>query len=535
VTLPPKEPRLALADIQGIAVPGFFKPHHTLIYLRVPKEADLAAYRKQLYHLDVSNGDVTLADRRRARKVAKRAKTTRAALRPREERAVLTAIGFTYAGLLRLAPDAQDISSVAFKHGLARRASLLGDPQDPASPGHPKNWVVGGPHDALDALIVVAGDGRDEVTARAGEIAAAFVKAGAQARVEEGNVRADDPGHEHFGFDDGVSQPGVRGRATDAENDFITERHIDGADVPFTWLYGYPGQDLIWPGELVFGYPATSPDPLIPGPVATGGPAWMANGSFLVYRRLKQDVVAFWKTMRDEAARLATQPGFAGMTDARLAALLVGRWPSGAPVARKPDADDPALGADALANNDFLIDADTPALKIAGERANAYPLAKADPAGVTCPWAAHVRKVNTRDSASDIGGATSTQTKRLLRVGVPFGRSLPAEAKYGDAPDPDAGNRGLLFLSIQSSIEEQFEFLQSRWMNDDARPKTPGGHDMIVGQNGATPDGIRRCTLFGAGLAQAEVRAKVQFVIPTGGAYLFVASISALRTIIAGA
>lgn len=90
------------------------------------------------------------------------------------------------------------------------------------------------------------------------------------------------------------------------------------------------------------------PDPLIPGPPSEAKPAWTRNGSFLVYRRLLQDVGLFWRTMRDEeAARLAALPGFAGLDDEHLASLLVGRWPSGAPLLRVPMKDDPSLGAGA--------------------------------------------------------------------------------------------------------------------------------------------------------------------------------------------
>jgi hypothetical protein len=55
---------------------------------------------------------------------------------------------------------------------------------------------------------------------------------------------------------------------------------------------------------------------------------------------------------------------------------------------------------------------------------------------------------------------------------------------------------------------------------------------MIVGQNAPTRDGVRRCTLFGAGLAQVEVTAGSQWVIPTGGGYFFVPSLSAVRDIL---
>ena len=144
---------------------------------------------------------------------------------------------------------------------------------------------------------------------------------GAKVNEQVGNVRDDvesQVGHEHFGFDDGVSQPGVRGRASGADDDFITDRYVDRSQFPAAALYGYPGQDLVWPGEFVIGYPQTGPDPLIPGPVLEPSPWWMRNGSYLVYRRLLQDVGLFWRTMRDEAERLATLPGFDKMDEKRL-------------------------------------------------------------------------------------------------------------------------------------------------------------------------------------------------------------------------
>ena len=158
-----------------------------------------------------------------------------------------------------------------------------------------------------------------------------------------------------------------------------------------------------------------------------------------------------------------------------------------------------------------------------------YPQAKADPLGITCPWGAHIRKVNVRDSGSDVGGGDATYRRRLLRIGIPYGTFLDDKQKYQDRK----GDRGLLFLSIQASIEEQFEFLQTSWMNDDSRPKMPGGNDMIVGQNAAAAGGVRRCTLIGPKLAAKEVSSASQWVIPTGGGYFFVPSLSALREVLA--
>jgi Dyp-type peroxidase family len=521
----PDEPVLDMQDIQGIAVPGFFKPYQLLLGVRYDRAPDriktLLGFLRDLAP-KVSSAEVTLRDRREHRSGSVKS----------AKRDPLIAIGFSFQGLFGLTPGADAIASPAYKNGLARRSAMLGDPADPKNPGHPDNWLVGGRNNELDILIIVAGDTRKAVAAYANEFKNALTAAKAKVIAQPGGIRDDVPGgagHEHFGFDDGVSQPGIRGRASNGAKDFITPRHVDRSEYPAAAMFGYPGQDLVWPGEFVIGYPQTGPDPLIPGPVLEPTPAWTRNGSFLVYRRLRQDVGLFWRTMHSEAQRLSALPGFANLKDVELAARLVGRWLSGAPVSRTPAKDDIKLGSDKLANNHFRFDCDTPKLKLVHGKDN-FPQAKSDPIGAACPLAAHIRKVNTRDAPSDTGGRSSTYERRLLRVGVPFGKSAKDRYAKSKLGDPD---RGLLFLSIQSSIEEQFEFLQARWMNDENRPKAPSGNDMIVGQNAPTADGTRRCILFGSGLTQAQVQAPDQFVTPTGGGYFFVPSRSALRTVIA--
>jgi deferrochelatase/peroxidase EfeB len=238
--------------------------------------------------------------------------------------------------------------------------------------------------------------------------------------------------------------------------------------------------------------------------------------------------------MRKEALRLSKLPGFAGITDVALAAKVVGRWPSGAPVNRVPDRDSKDLGKQPLANNHFRFDSDASALELSSGYKDKFPQSRADPAGIQCPWAAHIRKVNTRDSGSDTGGRESTYARRLLRVGVPFGK--PLKNRYAETKDdPQRGNRGLLFLGIQASIDNQFEFLTARWMGDATRPKMPGGHDILVGQNDAPGEGRqRRCVIFGSGLEQATIATNAQWIVPTGGGYFFVPSLTALRRVLAG-
>ncbi|MGC1614389.1 MAG: Dyp-type peroxidase [Candidatus Acidiferrum sp.] len=530
--VPPVEPVLELADIQGIAVPGFLKQAQTLLGVRIPEgEEALENFKETLGGVidGLGTGRAVLDDRRAFRRL-KREKNER--YPERKDPVVFLAVALSYVGLAKLIPGADEIPSEAFRRGLVQRSPLLGDPTDPGDEGSPAKWMVGAPGGELDALFVLAGDERHDVNEKAERLAELLRRSGVELlyREEGDTLPGDLKGHEHFGFDDGVSQPGIRGRASDAECDFITDRHVAPSEVPATWLYGYPGQDLVWPGEFVIGYPKTSPDPLLAGLADTSFPGWARNGSFLVFRRLRQDVGLFWRTLRDLAKDLSEKPGFS-LSDEEVASRLVGRWRSGAPVNRVPAHDDPSLGRDPLANNDFGFDSDTPRLELDPPASQPFPRAKADPVGITCPWAAHIRKVNTRDSSSDVGATDSRYSRRLLRVGIPFGK--PLADRYADSSeDPDAKNRGLLFLSIQASIEEQFEFLVARWVNDPARPKMPGGHDLLIGQNTPIPDHTRRATIFGENFAQAELSTIEQWVIPTGGGYFFVPSLSALREVI---
>ena len=255
-------------DIQGEVVPGFFKPHQTLLGLRIPDRITaLRRFKRIVKDLsaEITTARQTLDDRRAHREFRRR---TKSGASEAEQAGVLTAIGFSYRGLIRLTPSASLITSEPFRLGLVARSTLLGDPIDASEEGAPWNWVVGAPGAELDALVIVAGNQRNWVTKRARELAERLMKGGVTvADDEDGDVRTGEGrGREHFGFKDGISQPGIRGRASDSPNDFITERYIASSEVPERWLYGYPGQDLVWPGEFVIGYPKTGPDPLVPGP-----------------------------------------------------------------------------------------------------------------------------------------------------------------------------------------------------------------------------------------------------------------------------
>lgn len=116
-----------------------------------------------------------------------------------------------------------------------------------------------------------------------------------------------------------------------------------------------------------------------------------------------------------------------------LGARLTGRWKSGAPIAITPLRDDPALAADPQRRNKFEFN---PSSQEA------------------CPFAAHVRKMNPR---GDIPQATGINPHRVIRRGIQYGPEVSAKERANNRTEKD---RGLLFVSYQSSLKDGFQFLQ---------------------------------------------------------------------------
>ncbi|HEX6899133.1 MAG TPA: Dyp-type peroxidase [Thermoanaerobaculia bacterium] len=524
----PVEPVLDADEIQGNILPGFGSRHQVLLGLKVV-EGRIAEAKSWLARLVPSIA--RLRDVNAVRNLRRSLLRRQAAL-PAAPSAPWINIAFSIGGLRLLTTDADAIRDPSFRKGMALLSGSLGDPTRPEQEGHPSRWVVGGAAETTpDVLLILGASDACQLRdlAEGLRMSLAGVPASGLRTIYDQEAFVLDGEKEHFGFRDGVSQVAARGRLSDLPLHFLTRRYIDPAD-PRALTHGKPGQPLVWPGQFVFGYPTQQDDEGGPGPIADGGPDWMRNGSFLVFRRLRQDVAAFRAFLREQVAELVRQAPFAEMTEARLAALLVGRWPSGAPLMRSPERDDPAMVDDSFAINHFQFNDPADPVAVLAE-AGASPRlvagAPADVLGHVCPRFSHIRKVNPRDLPTDQGGAfDQTLTFQVLRRGITWGDPFPQDE---GAADPADGQRGLLFLCYQTSIRGQFEVLNNKWMNRRNGPQD-GGHDLLVGQNHAPAAG-REC-LLRTSQGEATLKTMADWVIPTGGGYFFAPSISALRGLV---
>ena len=513
----PREPLLDAREIQGNILAGFNKDQQLLLALTF---RDIPAARRWLRRIAAEISSLELVYEFNS--LFRKARASRGS-DPAGMIATWANIAFSHPGLAKLTSveDADAVPDGSFRVGLPARAATLRD-HDPGGDADPTaHWKIGGTGNLPDVLLIIASDSMDELRNAENRLPPNAGDGPGEPQViwkELGQTRPDLPGHEHFGFKDGVSQPGVRGRLSAKPDLFLTPRKL--ASAPGKMQFASPGQPLIWPGQFVFGYQSAgreTGDPVKPGKLK---PAWLRNGSLLVFRRLQQNVPGFTRFVRDVASTIPD------MTPARLGALLVGRWKSGAPVLRAANNDLPALGTSTLANNDFLFTANSPppVLLPGVQPPMPFPEAPADAHGLICPHAAHIRKVNPRDQDSDLGDQFDTLTRRILRRGIPYGPPIR------DPASDDGVDRGLHFLCYQTSIEQQFETLQLDWANSPNKPAA-GGHDIIIGQ---TADQHRIFELLTDGGASTQnLTTPTQWVTPTGGGYFFAPSISALRDVLA--
>ena len=235
------------------------------------------------------------------------------------------------------------------------------------------------------------------------------------------------------------------------------------------------------PGEFFLGYPDESGFPTrLPQPEILS-----RNGSYLAYRRLQEHVGAFRDFLRQHGATPDEQE--------LVAAKLMGRWRSGAPLVLAPQKDDPALANDPQRSNDF-------------------DYGKMDPHGYAVPLGAHIRRMNPRDTAVNMN------RRRMIRRGGSYGPPLPE-----GAPE-DGVERGIASFVGCGSLVRQFEFAQNVWINDPNFHELGNEHDPIIG----TQDGT-----FDFAIPKRPIKKKIKglpaFTTVKGGAYFFLPGIRALR------
>lgn len=370
-------------------------------------------------------------------------------------------VGFTYAGLRALGVPQESLETFApeFRQGMAARAELLGD----VGPNAPENWESPlGSDDVHLAMIMLAPDvPRFEATLETARTA--LIELPGITRLWRQDVWSPEDGRNSFDFRDGISHPAV-----------------EGSGIPPTNTQEKP----VKPGEFVLGYTdETGSVAPVPQPDALG-----RNGSYLVLRKLYTDVAAFRRYVRSAAQSEADAE--------RVAAKIVGRWASGAPLALAPEEDDPTLGADDARNNDFLY----------GD----------DELGLKCPVGSHARRTNPRDA---VVSGEEVRLHRIIRRGSTYGPRLEPGLLEDDGAD-----RGLIFVALNAHIARQFEFVQQQWINDGRSMGAPEEVDPLVASH-AEHDTF---TIPQRPIGR-RLRGLPSFVRNCGGNYYFVPGIRALR------
>ncbi len=491
---PPNLPLRNSTEIQGDILAGFNKDHRMYLFLCFPNQANGRSWLKEVIPFIgvTSNVAAFNAEFSSARGANK-------GVDPTHLKSTWVNVSLTYEGLKLVLKDdpaaalnAQGFTS--FVNGPVQSASVNGDTQR----SDPANWKVGRTDQTIHALLNIQADDPNDLIAEVQKLTTISQKLGVTIVFEQAGATLPAPltGHEHFGFKDGISQPGVAGF------DFVDPNslHADPS-VPLGFVLGHPGTEIIQAGEFVLGQPteADSGGQAFPQP-ADPGLKWMVNGSFQVFRRLNQDVPGF---MANEDAVLGSLPSNDPL-HASLGAKLVGRWKSGTSLDLSPDSDTNILD-DARINHFNYMNND----------------GTADDDGFRCPRFAHIRKVYPRER--DFG---PNRGRRIMRRGVPFG--LPFDASGGSGTDAQA-ERGLVFVAYMSSIENKFEFLSGAWVNSSFFPVSDAGPDPIIGAPQQFPT---TCTLH-----RQQGNLAIGFepvVFTTGTLYAFVPPMSALKAMANG-
>jgi Dyp-type peroxidase family len=394
-------------------------------------------------------------------------------------------IAFTPRGLRHLElPDATLLTfPVEFQQGMRHRAEILGD----AGVNSPDHWDAIWREDRVHVWLGINGLTPEALDARCAAILSVLEETGgasvvgsqeAAAEVVQGKPTT----KEHFGYTDGFGNPdylGVERRSQPGQGKLLP----DGTWAPLAT------------GELLLGY-ADEAGEL---PVAPVPHLFAANGTFMAYRKLHQNLATFRDYLETQAA------GYAGGKE-KLAAKFIGRWRDGTPLELSPDNPDPSLAQDPSRSTNFTY--------------------AADAEGTRCPVGAHIRRVHPRDAFGFNGRLINR--RRITRRGLTYGRF----AAEGEAVS-DTEERGVIFMALNASLSRQFEFVQQQWVQYGNDARLGNEKDMLMGNHGVheryVVQGDRSRTnppFICSNLPN--------FVELRGGDYFFVPSITALGMIAMG-
>ena len=357
---------------------------------------------------------------------------------------------------LGVPPEAIGSLSWEFRQGMMARANELGDFGESA----PEHWEPPlGSSDIHVVLVAVAPD-EHRLEAALDRARETYRNMSGIKAIWRQNCHALETETEPFGFRDGISHPAVEGSGIAGTN---------------------PQEKPLKAGEFVLGYRDE-----LGGTQKTEPEILGRNGTYVVIRKLHQRVAAFRQYIQANSKSVEDEEW--------VAAKMMGRWRSGAPLALCPFHDDAELGADPRRNNNFLYAAD-------------------DPAGLKTPSGSHSRRGNPRDAA--IAGVA--RIHRMIRRGTAYGPALPEGVMVDDGVD-----RGTIFTFVGASIGRQFEFIQSQWINDGVFIGADQDRDPILGSHE-----------INFTLPRKPVRKRLQgiprFVVTRGGEYCFMPGLRALR------
>ena len=387
--------------------------------------------------------------------------TTAAAVRSGQLDTRWVTVALSWNGMRALGLDDHSLASFPeeFRQGMATRAEVLGM----MGANHPEHWKGGLASADLHAIVILfARDVPERERCRLEHEKFLSQCQGVEmlSSLDLEAIPPFDYAHEHFGYRDRLSQPVIEGTG---------EEPMSGSG------------PAIKAGEFLLGYPDEE------GTIAEGPkPEILSrNGSYLAYLMMEEHVGAFRDFLR--------QHGETHDEQELVAAKLMGRWRSGAPLVLTPEKDDPELAGDYQRTNDF-------------------DYGKMDPHGYGCPLGAHIRRMNPRDTAVNMN------RRKMIRRGGTYGPPLPE-----GVPD-DGIERGIAAFVGCASLVRQFEFAMNVWANDPNFHELGNEHDPIFG----TQDGT-----FDMTIPKRPIRKKIKglpaFTTIRGGAYFFLPGIKALR------